>query len=257
MKQLFLLCMVCIFCSNYSIAQNKKELISQNQELKFQLDSVKRIVSDAKKNENIAQMKAEEMESQVSELKDANATLMKNLNNFASLSSKTSENMNLTMAALEAKEAQLKGINDAFISNDSTQMVLLARGEKILGENGNIQAVNGQVVIAQKPDYYFKDGLGTTVTPAAKTFLGSIAKLLQSNPKTMVMVENLTMTGEMDIALQQASAVAAILIKDYAIPAANLVVKASDGGLKESVQINIIPDYESFYRNAKSEMKNQ
>ena len=82
-------------------AQKKSELIEQNQDLKYKLDSISRMVSTSQRNEKLANQRSDEYQSQVTELQDANATLMKNLNSFAALSSQNSENINKTMDALE------------------------------------------------------------------------------------------------------------------------------------------------------------
>ena len=249
--------LIVTFCAIGTIsAQKKSELIEQNQDLKFRLDSITRLVSTAQSNQKISEIKAEELQSQVTELQDANATLLKNLNSFAALSSQNSENINKTLATLERKEAQLKGIVDGVASNDSTAIVILTNAKQTLGENAKVQVSNGSVIISEKLDFYFADGLGTTVLESAKAFLGNVAKIIQANPKSAVTVSGLSMTGELDIALNQAASVAQILIKDYGIEGAKVNAKGLDGGLRESLQIEIHPDYKSFYATAKDDVKN-
>ena len=238
-------------------AQKKSELITQNQELKFQLDSIKRLVSDAKHNEKVSVLKADELQKQVTELQDANATLLKNLNSFAALSSKNTENINKTLATLERKEAQLKSIVDGVTSNDSTAVVIITNSKQVLGENAKVQVNNyGSVIISEKLDFYFANGIGTKLLAPAKAYLENVAKVINANPKSMVTVSGLSMTGELDIALDQAATVAQVLIKDYGVPGDRINVKGVDGGLKESLQIEIHPDYKSFYMTAKDDVKN-
>ncbi|MFX0557940.1 hypothetical protein ACOCEA_14160 [Maribacter sp. CXY002] len=237
-------------------AQRKSELIEQNQELKFQLDSIKRIISDAKQKEKLAELKASEIQSQVSELQDANATLLKNLNSFAALSSQNSENINKTLATLEIKEAQLKGIVNEVAGNDSTALVVLTNAKQTLGENAKVQVSNGTVIISEKLDYYFADGLGTKLLESAKPLLENIAKIANANPKTIITITGMSITGELDVALDQAATVAALLIKDYGINGERINAKGMDGGLKESLQIRIHPNYEGFYEKSKNDMKN-
>lgn len=249
-----LLMSICAFGSVQ--AQRKSELIEQNQELKFQLDSIKRLVSKAQSNQKISEIKAEELQSQVTELQDANATLLKNLNSFAALSSQNSENINKTLATLERKEAQLKGIVDGVASNDSTAIVILTNAKQTLGENAKVQVNNGAVVISEKLDYYFADGLGAEVQETAKPWLEKISKMIAANPNSAVTVSGLSMTGELDIALAQAASIAQILIKEFGISGERISAKGLDGGLRESLQIEIHPDYKSFYSTAKDDIKN-
>lgn len=237
--------------------QKKSELISQNQELKFQLDSVNKIISDAKRNEKIGLLKAEELQSQVGELQDANATLMKNLNSFATLSSQNTANINKTLETLERKEAQIKSILGGFSSADSTALVVLTNAKKTLGENAKIQVNDGVVVISEKLDFFFADGIGTEILETSKELLKKIGNLINANPNAAITVTGMNITGELNLALSQAAAVSGELVSSYAVDGSRINVRAQDGGFKESVQISIHPDYKAFYDQAKADMKNQ
>jgi hypothetical protein len=237
--------------------QKKSELISQNQELKFQLDSVNRIISDAKRNEKIGLLKAEELQTQVTELQDANATLMTNLNNFATLSSQNTSNINKTLETLERKEAQIKGILDGFASADSTALVVLTNAKKTLGENAKVQVSDGVVIISEKLDFFFTDGLGTDLLPNSKELLEKVGQILNANPKAAITVVGMNITGELNIALNQAAAISSELIVNNAVDGSRINVKGQDGGFKEGIQIRIHPDYKAFYVQAKDDMKNQ
>ncbi len=236
--------------------QKKSELISQNQELKFQLDSVNRIVSDAKRSERIGLQKAEELQSQVTELQDANATLMKNLNSFATLSSQNTANINKTLETLERKEAQIKSIIGGFASADSTALVVLTNAKRTLGENAKVQVSDGVVVVSEKLDFFFADGLGSDLLETSKEQLAKIGQLLNANPNTAITVIGLNITGELHLALNQAVAISNQLIVQNAVDGSRLQVKAQDGGFKEGIQIRIHPDYKAFYTKAKENMKN-
>ena len=236
--------------------QKKSELISQNQELKFQLDSVNRIISNAKRNEKIGLLKAEELQTQVTELQDANATLMTNLNNFATLSSQNTSNINKTLETLERKEAQIKGILGGFASADSTALVVLTNAKKTLGENAKVQVSDGVVIISEKLDFFFTDGLGTDLLPSSKELLEKVGQILNTNPKTAITVVGMNITGELNIALNQAAAVSNELITTNAVDGSRINVKGQDGGFKEGIQIRIHPDYKAFYEQAKTDAKN-
>lgn len=245
------------FCALGAVhAQKKSELIEQNQDLKYRLDSITRLISNAQSKQKISEMKAEELQIQVTELQDANATLLKNLNSFAALSSQNSENINKTLATLERKEAQLKGIVDGVASNDSTAIVILTNSKQTLGENAKVQVDNASVIISEKLEFYFADGLGSQVQESAKPWLEKVSKIIAANPNSAVTVSGLSMTGELDIALQQAASVAQILIKDYGVEGARVSAKGLDGGLRESLQIEIHPNYKTFFTTAKNDVKN-
>jgi len=254
-KLLILLALVVstTFCAN---AQKKSELISDNQQLKFQLDSVKRIVSNAKQGEKIELLKATALQEQVVELQAANATLLGNLNNFAALSSQNSENINKTLLTLEKKEAQLKGLVSGFAGNDSTALVILTDAKRTLGENAKVQTSNGEIVIVEKLDFFFADELRSTPLETANTRLVQIATLLNAHPKMKVTVTGMTITGEFGTALIQAATIAALLITDYGVDGDSIFVKSADGGFTESIQFSVHQDYKDFYSKAKEDMKN-
>ncbi len=256
MRNIFVISVVALLGCLSLQGQKKSELISQNQELKFQLDSVNRIISDAKRNEKIGLLKAEELQTQVTELQDANATLMTNLNNFATLSSQNTSNINKTLETLERKEAQIKGILDGFASADSTALVVLTNAKKTLGENAKVQVSDGVVIISEKLDFFFTDGLGTDILESSKELLKKVGQILNANPKAAITVVGMNITGELNIALNQAAAVSNELIVNYAVDGSRINVKGQDGGFKEGIQIRIHPDYKAFYEQAKNDDKN-
>lgn len=257
MRNIFIIAVVALLGCTSLKGQKKSDLISQNQDLKFQLDSISKIVSDAKRNERIGLQKAEELQSQVSELQDANATLMQNLNSFATLSSQNTANINKTLETLALKEAQIKSIIGGFSSADSTALVVLTKAKKTLGENAKIQVNDGVVIISEQLDFFFADGLGTALLASSKELLGKIGNLINANPEAAITVTGMNITGELNLALDQAGAVASELVKAYTVDGSRINVRAQDGGFKESVQISIHPDYKAFYARAKADMKNQ
>lgn len=257
MKKIFIVANITILGCLSLQGQKKSELISQNQDLKFQLDSIKRIVSDAQRNERIGIQKADELQSQVTELQDANATLMKNLNSFATLSSQNTANISKTLETLALKEAQIKSIIGGFSSADSTALVVLTNAKKTLGENAKIQVNDGVVIISEKLDYFFADGLGTTLLESSKELLAKVGTLLNANPKAGITVTGMNITGELNLALAQAASVSSELISSAGVDGSRIQVRAKDGGFKESIQIAIHPNYKAFYTKAKEEMKNQ
>lgn len=256
MKRFFLSSAIFLLALSSVQAQKKSELIEQNQDLKYKLDSISRMVSTFQRNEKLANQRSEEYQSQVTELQDANATLMKNLNSFATLSSQNTENINKTLATLERKEKQLKGITDAVSSNDSTAVVILTHAKQALGENAKVSVSDGSVIISEKLDFFFTDGVGLNPSSESKGWIENVAKVANANPKSVITVASLNITGEMNIALQQAAAIASILIKDFGVNGERVIAVGQDGGLRESLQIKFQPDYKAFYDMAKGDVKN-
>ncbi|NHF60082.1 hypothetical protein FK220_012060 [Flavobacteriaceae bacterium TP-CH-4] len=246
----FLLCGTAVF------GQKKSELFAQIESLKSQLDSVKGLVSEAKKNERISKAKAESFESQVLELQDANATLLKNLSSFAEVSNKNSENINNALASLSEKEAQLKDINDAIASNDSTAIVVLTNAKQSLGENARVAVSNGAVVISESLESLFGDGSKSNISAEAEPWLGKIAGILKANPKTALTIEGLSMTGELDLAAQQAATISSVLQKNFEIDPNRIMALGKDGNFKEGINFKIHPKFDEFYLMVRENMRN-
>ncbi|HMB61647.1 MAG TPA: hypothetical protein VKN36_01145 [Eudoraea sp.] len=256
MKRSLLLFTILLLCATAAIAQKKSELIAEIAELKSELQATKMEVLDARKNERISVEKAESYEEQVKELQDANATLLKNLNSFAEVSNKNSTAINQALGSLEQKEKQLKSINNAISRNDSTAIVVLTNAKQTLGENARISVSNGAVVISSDLETLFGGSSNTEVAAAAEEWLAKISKILKANPDMAITIEGLTMTGEIDVAANQANSVAALLQKNYEIDPGRIITLGRDGNFKEGINVKIHPKYQQFYLMVRENMKN-
>lgn len=236
-------------------AQKKSDLFEQINDLKVQLDSVKREAAKAQRNEKASVTKMESYEKQVAELQDANKTLMGNLTKFTTVSAKSSDNFNKAMESLNQKEAQLKSINDAIASNDSTALVVLTNAKQTLGENAKIGVSNGMVVISSDLNSLFGSDTGAKITAEAEPWIQKIGQILAANPKTAVTIEGLSMTGDLDLPAQQAIAVSKAL-QALTIAPERITSLGKDGNLKEGVVIKIHPKFDDFYVMVKENMKN-
>ena len=236
-------------------AQKKSELISEISTLKMKLDSVSSEAMVARNNEKIAETETESYKSQVTELQDANATLLKNLTSFTEVSSKNSSNFTRVQEQLNEKERQLKAINDAIASNDSTALVVLTNAKQTLGENARIGVSNGMVVISSDLTTLFGSDTESKITTEAETWIQKIGQILAANPSTAITIEGLSMTGNLDLPAQQASAISSAL-QGQAIASERITALGKDGNLKEGVVIKIHPKFDKFYQMVKDSVKN-
>ncbi|MFC4096652.1 OmpA family protein [Euzebyella saccharophila] len=254
MKNYFLAIFLLAFSLTSLHAQRKSDLIAEIDELKSQLDSVNSELLESKKTERIATDKANSYESQVTELQDANNTLMQNMKSFAEVSNKNSNIVTSAMASLEAKENQLKAIKDAISSNDSTAIVILTNVKQTMGENAKISVANGGVVVSNTLNGLFGSDTGDQLTAEGASWAEKIAQILAANPKANVTVEGLSMTGDIHIPAQQALSVARKL-KEAGVEAERVASLGRDGNLKEGIQVIIHPAYGAFYDMVREEMK--
>lgn len=235
-------------------AQKKSELISEIATLKMQIDSVSSEVIDARKKEKVAQTESVSYKSQVTELQDANRTLMKSLTSFTEVSTKNSSNFNMAMESLNDKEQQLKAINDAIAGNDSIALVVLTNAKQTLGENAKIGVSNGMVVISSGLSALFGSDTASTISAEAEPWVQKIGQILTANPNMAITIEGLSMTGDLDIPAQQAKAISNALQR-LEIPADRITASGKDGNLKEGIVLKIHPKFDEFYMMVKEQMK--
>lgn len=255
MKRALLLLGVFLFLAAHIHAQKKSDLIAEVATLKMQMDSLNSAVVDARKKEKVAQTESEAYKSQVTELQDANATLLKSLTSFTEVSSKNSSNFNKAMEQLNEKERQLKAINDALASNDSTALLVLTNAKQTLGEETKIGVSNGMVVISSSLNTLFESDTDATIRAEAEPWVTKIGQLLATHPSMGVTIEGLSMTGDLELPAQQAAAVRSALLRLNIAPD-RITALGKDGNLKEGVLIKIHPKFDAFYQMVKNHMKN-
>ena len=165
----FLTTLLLIICTSVTLqAQRKSDLIDRIESLRSQLDSVNAEVLDARKNEKVAQARATSFEAQVTDLQEANNTLMSNLTNFTAVSNKNSDIANSAIESLQATEGKLRSIKNAIASNDSTIIVVLTNVKQTLGEDAKISVSNGAVVISSDLESLYGSDSGTKLKPEAE-----------------------------------------------------------------------------------------
>ena len=256
MKKILLSAILLTLAAMPSFAQKKSDLLAEIETLKSKLDSTENHVIEARKTEKIAVARAASFESQVLDLQDANATLLKNLNSFAEVSSKNSSAINQALGSLEQKENQLKFITDGIASNDSTAIVVLTNAKQTLGEDAKISVAGGAVIISATLDQLFGGSRNAELSEASSGLLEKMAALLKAHPKMKITIEGLTMTGEIDVAAAQASALSTFLQQNFEIAPQRMVTLGRDGNFKEGINFKLHPDYTEFYLMVKENMKN-
>ena len=238
-----------------SFSQRKSDLIAQISDLRTELDTLGQELAQAKRQISSSNAKAETLELENSSLRDANATLLQNLNNFSELSKQNSENVNKAMAALAQKEKQLSGINDMISANDSTAIVSLTRIKQTLGEDANVNVGGGTIIMSNSLNGLFGSDSSAELTEAGKLWLGNVAKVINNNPKFTVEVEGLNITGEFGPTYDKVGAVAKELVVQAGIASEKIGLSAKDGNFSEGINIKLQPDYRAFYSEAKKSVK--
>ena len=236
--------------------QRKSDLLDRIDSLQTEIRQLQTSLSETQAREKASLAKAESYELQVTELKDANATLLKNLGSFADVSNKKSDALTQALASLNAKEQQLSGIVASLGSNDSTIIALLSDAKRTLGESARMKVAAGSLVISGGLTELMGSDTGMEVTEEGKAMLGRVAALINAYPDLAVTVDGLTMTGDMVLAARQATEVMNVLHSEFSVSESRMKARARDGNFSEGVDILLHPDYRKFYSFVKEEVKN-
>ncbi len=244
-----------LLLTTMGFAQKKSELLAQIETLKTEKAEVEQELAEAKREISSSKATAETLETENVSLREANATLLKNLSSFSELSKKNSENVNKTLAALNRKEKQLSVLNETIASNDSTAIVLVAKIKQTMGENAKVDVSEGAVVLSNSLNGLFGGDSSTELSEEGKTWLASVAKVIIANPTLKAQIEGLNITGEFGLTYDQTTSVSKELVDVLEVPNEALNVSAKDGNFKEGIAIRLEPDYKGFYDKAKERMK--
>jgi len=111
------------------------------------------------------------------------------------------------------------------------------------------------VVISSSLTSLFGTDTESTITAEAEPWVQKIGQILAANPNMAVTIEGLSMTGDLNLPAQQASAVSSALQR-LEIAADRITALGNDGNLKEGIMIKIHPKFDEFYSMVKENMKN-
>ncbi len=238
-----------------ALGQKRSELLAEIDTLRARLSKTENELAQAQKQQKASQTMAESYEVQVNDLKDANATLLKNLGSFAEVSNKNTSALNQALASLANREGELKKIVETLSRNDSIIIALLTDAKQTLGPDARLKVASGSLVISGSLDELFGSDTGTTLSTGSAPWISGIAKLIQAHPSLGTTVEGLSMTGDLSLAAQQATAVMNALRGQPGLENTTLSARGRDGNFSEGVDILLHPDYRGFYQAVKSEMK--
>ncbi len=249
----YLLSAIAILMSLGLSAQRKKDLKRKIEHLTANLDSVQNRLIVSQRNEKVYKEKASTLEKEVTELKQANATMMTNLNKFSELSTKNSENVSIAMKALKQKEAQLNSIGEGILKDDSMAMMVMSNMKQTFGSQVTPKSVDGEIVIAVKVNQLLSHT--GKVSSSGKEFLQKLAQVMGQVPDIHLTIESLDMTGEFDKAFMHAATLCGILQKEFSIAPEKLGAKAKDGNFTEGINFRFHPGYQAFYKEVNSQYK--
>lgn len=254
-KSLLLLLMIAISCSLH--AQSKRELLAEIDKLRLELAKKDSVISSAQQQERISTARASVFEQQVSELQDANATLLKNLKIFTEASSRRSESIGATLQSLREKEARLKIINDQFSKGDSIALLMVTDFKNTLGEGAQIKIGQGILALPLTHDFLVGENENAdSLSLEARDYLKKVGQVIKqySGWQLRLITQDNGMIDE-ENRDAQIKAVLDIINQEAGIPAWQVTRRKLDG-LINALEIRLHPNYADFYRTIRKSMKN-
>ncbi|MCX2719693.1 hypothetical protein [Lentiprolixibacter aurantiacus] len=254
-KSLLLLVLIAL---SYSLnAQSKRELFAEIDQLRAELSQKDSVIASAQQQEKISTARAAVFERQVSELQDANATLLKNLKIFTEASSRRSESIGATLESLREKESRLKIINDQFSKGDSIALLMVTDFKNTLGEGAQIKIGQGMLALPLSHEFLVGENENAdTLSLEASDYLKKVGQVLKQYPTWqlgLITQDNGMIDEENRDA--QITAVLDIINQETGIPAWQITQRKLDG-LINALEIRLHPDYADFYRTIRKSMKN-
>ncbi|MHA7060155.1 OmpA/MotB family protein [Aquimarina sp. M1] len=269
MRRIFLFAFVLLLTNSVVHAQKKKDLLAEIDKLRQELKTTQGELTEASKNERVAQSKVKTMEAQVSDLKETNASLLANMNSFTELSNKKATNLQTSQEIIKEKDRQLNLINDAITANDSINLTVFSKFKNAIGGD-NIKISNGTIfIVLPNTTLFGEDDKNYIVDEKAKPTLEKIAATLNANPTLNILVEGnsnaLKLDGKKlidnwDLSSRQAASVVRVLQTDYKVDPKRMEAlgksEYATGGIETVTRIIIDPKFDKFYGLVKDNMKN-
>lgn len=254
-------------------AQKKKDLILEIDALKFQLDTTKQALVSARKNMKVSRQQVSDASAELEELRETNASLLKNLNDYLAVSSKKSETVNKALGSLEEKENQLKTITEELNKRDSLNIELFSKIKGAMGTNAKTGIQNGALYLSIPNLTLFGDNdKNYALQEGAKPILQQLANLLQTQPELSIVIEGNSNALEFsaadgaldnwDLSGRQAAAIAKMLEVDFEVNSNRLSTVGNGITKSESVvetvtQVRINPRFDAFHKLVKESLKNK
>jgi chemotaxis protein MotB len=236
-----LLLLSCVSTKKFKDAQAKAQarfdsLSAEYAKLQAALRSCGDSSADIAKQKSTLQGQLDDLNKQISYLRDNNTQALKQLQDLSVISTSQAESIKKSLDNIGAKDAYIRDLQAEMAHKDSLNMALVTNLKGAIGNMAdsdvNIKVDKGVVFIDISDKLLFHSG-SYTVTKAAKEVLGKVAMVLKGQPDIEFMVEGHTdnkplvkikgvLEDNWDLSVKRATSVVRILQKQYGIPPAQM-----------------------------------
>jgi chemotaxis protein MotB len=268
----------CVSTKKFKAAQAKDQarfdsLSAEYAKLQGALKSCNDASADVSKQKAALQGQLDDLNKQMSYLKDNNTQTLKQLQDMSVISSAQAESIKKSLDNIGAKDAYITDLQAAMARKDSLNMALVMNLKGAIGNMAdsdvNIKVDKGVIFIDISDKLLFHSG-SFDVTKPAKAVLAKVAQVLKTQPDIEFMVEGNTdnvelhnkgiMIDNWDLSVKRATSVIRILQKQYGIPPAHMTaagrseyVPVATNDTKEGraanrrTRIVILPQLDQFF----------
>ena len=191
--------------------------------------------ADLGKQKSALQGQIDDLNKQITFLKDNNTQALKQLEDMSVISGAQAESIKKSLENIGAKDAYIRDLQSAIARKDSLNMALVMNLKGALGNMAdsdvNIKVDKGVVFIDISDKLLFKSGK-FEVTKSAKDVLAKVATVLKAQPDIEFMVEGHTdnvklrnrpgLEDNWDLSVKRATSVVRLLQNKYGIPPSHL-----------------------------------
>ena len=256
MKKLLLFSLLIVLASHDLLAQSKKELRAEIDELKAEVTQKDAALAEAKKIENISVANAKEYQAQVEELKAANTTLLANLKTLTEATTQRSDNISRTLETIQRKEAQLKIINEEIVRFDSIALLTLSDFKRTLGEDALIGAQPDAIIVELSEVGLFGSATASDIVAEGSDFLNKIASVIKQHQNVDISLVVSVMEGPIDESTKKRAEAIMSSFHSALDPEINKVSLKYGNSSARSFQLRIHPDWTAFYLKTRDAVKN-
>jgi len=240
----FVLCSLmlfsCVSTKKFKAAQAKDQarfdsLSAEYAKLQGALKSCNDASADVSKQKAALQAQLDDLNKQMSYLKDNNTQTLKQLQDMSVISGAQAESIKKSLDNIGAKDAYITDLQAAMARKDSLNMALVMNLKGAIGNMAdsdvNIKVDKGVIFIDISDKLLFHSG-SFDVTKPAKAVLAKVAQVLKTQPDIEFMVEGNTdnvelhnkgiMIDNWDLSVKRATSVIRILQRQYGIPPAHM-----------------------------------
>lgn len=244
------LLLVFVLMTTSVFAQSKRDLKEQVSALNNKLKVLEQTQADLDQ----AERRVSSLETQIEQLQVTNDGLMANMNKFLEASNQQSSTIGKTLEALQHREAQIKGIRDAFSAQDSVAILVVTDLKRTLGENAQIGVERGAITIKMEQSFLYGDkDKNTKIEEVGKSFLSKIAVVANKYDKLSVSVVG-DAGLEPEIGGPRVSGITAAFENEFEV-APNRLRSILNTGFTSVIKVQLHPDFNAFYLDIRDDLK--